>query len=198
MKKSLYLLIPVISVLYISGITGLRCVQDHSVEPDPEPDFWTRKYGGVDTDWGRSVQQTPDSGFIIAGETYSIANSYDVYLIRTDPKGMKLWSKRLGGRENDCGFSIMMTPDSGFIITGGTESFGAGDYDVYLIRTNSKGDTLWTKTYGGPGKDGGFSVKQTFDGGFIIAGFTASFGAGSRDVYLIRTNINGDTKLTKT
>jgi hypothetical protein len=74
---------------------------------------------------------------------------------------------------------------------GCTGSFGAGRYDVYLVKTNASGDTLWTKTYGGTNTDVGGSVRQTVDGGYFIAGSTASFGAGSYDVYLIKTDGDG-------
>ncbi len=88
--------------------------------------------------------------------------------------------------------------DGGFIVVGTTLSFGAGDFDVYVIRTDANGNTAWTKTYGGADLDEGRSVWQTTDGGFIIAGFTYSFGAGSRDVYLIKINSFGDVLWEKT
>ncbi|MFH1321671.1 MAG: T9SS type A sorting domain-containing protein [Bacteroidota bacterium] len=161
--------------------------------------LWTKVYGGTSGDGGYSVQQTADSGYIITGYTNSFgAGSYDVYLIKTNSSGNTLWTKTYGGTDWDEGHSVQQTADGGYIITGKTGSSGAGDWDVYLIKTNSSGDTLWTKTYGGTDGDEGYSVQQTADGGYIITGSTYSFGTGQEDVYLIKTNSTGDTLWTKT
>ncbi|MDD5529901.1 MAG: T9SS type A sorting domain-containing protein [bacterium] len=161
--------------------------------------LWTKHFGGTLDDYGYSVQQTSDNGFIIVGYTRSSgAGSEDVYIIKTNSSGDTLWTRTFGGATVDNGKSVQQTSDGGFIITGYTNSFGAGGYDVYLIKMNSSGNTLWTKTYGGVQSDVGYSVSETPDGGFIIAGTTYSFGAGNYDVYLIRTNSSGDTLWTKT
>jgi len=159
---------------------------------------WTRTYGGANGDYGYSVQQTTDGGYIIAGSTTSFGAGYeDVYLIKTNASGDTLWTRTYGGTAMDVGCSVLQTTDGGFVIVGYTSSFGAGGLDVYLIKTNASGDTLWTRTYGGPNNDYGNSVHQTFEGGYIIAGSTLSFGAAG-DVYLIKTNASGDTLWTKT
>jgi len=167
-----------------------------------------KTFGGADDDRSRSVRQTYDGGYIIAGSTKSFgAGGVDVYLIRTDANGDSLWTKTYGGAGDDFGRSVQQTIDSGFIITGYTKSFGAGGTDVYLIKTNASGDTIWTKTYGGKGDDWGYSVSivgridnpakiESEEPGYMIAGQTRSFGVW--DVYLIRTNVNGDTLWTKT
>jgi hypothetical protein len=160
-----------------------------------------KTYGGFPNDFGYSVQQTSDGGYIIVGRTDSFgAGLDDVYLIKTDSLGDTLWTKTYGGVMNDFGGnSVQQTSDGGYIITGRTDSFGAGGGDVYLIKTDSLGDTLWTKTYGGVLDEHGFSVQQTVpDGGYIIGGKTQSFGAGEGDVYLIKTDSLGDTLWTKT
>jgi hypothetical protein len=156
--------------------------------------LWTKAFGGASDDDGFSVQQTIDGGYIIAGTTYSFGSgSYDFYLIKTDAIGVPLWIKTYGGISTDEGESVQQTNDGGYIISGETFSFGAGNADVYLIKTNAAGDTSWTKTFGGINNDYGHSVQQTTDGGYIIAGYTNSYGSGEYDVYLIKTDANGNS-----
>ena len=102
-----------------------------------------------------------------------------------------------GGVENDVGYAIEKTNDGGFIIVGTTFSFGAGHSDVYAIKTDENGNVMWTKTYGGTSWDYGEDVKQTFDGGYIILGTTASPVASGWYFYFIKTDANGDTLWTK-
>ncbi|HTW90478.1 MAG TPA: hypothetical protein VMH22_02075 [bacterium] len=173
------------------------------IKTDAQGDtLWSRIYGGSSYDEGNSVQQTTDGGYIAAGYTYSFGGgtptTCNVYLVRTNASGDTLWTNTYGDSLDDRGSSVQQTADSGYIITGFTCSFGAGGGDVYLIKTNAQGDTLWTRTYGGRNEDEGYSVRQTADSGYIITGFTSSFGAGSGDVYLIKTNAQGDTLWTRT
>jgi len=141
-----------------------------------------RTYGGASDDFSYSVQQTTDKGYIIAGSTESFgAGSDDVYLIKTDSLGNPLWTKTYGGIYDDYGNSVQQTTDGGYIIAGIVSvPVGGGNWfdDVYLIKTNASGDTLWTKAYGGTDWDYGYSVQQTMEGGYIIAGMTESFGSG--------------------
>ncbi len=168
--------------------------------------LWTKTYGGTSYDWGYSVQECAPTksgqasgGFIIAGVTMSFGAGYeDIYLVRTDSEGDTLWTKTYGGTDWDGSYSVQECASGGFIIVGTTKSFGAGSRDVYLIRTDADGDTLWTKTYGGTSYDCGYSVQECASGGFIIAGRTNSFYVGSYDVYLVRTNAEGDTSWTRT
>ncbi len=160
---------------------------------------WTRTYGGDHSDAAYSIWPTANGGYVIAGFTKSFgAGREDVYLIKVDGTGGLVWAGTYGGPGQDIGKSVQQTADGGYIITGQTESFGAGDFDVYLIRTDENGDTLWTRTYGGPVNDMGQCVQQTLDGGFIAAGYTESFSVGISDVYLIKTKANGDTLWTRT
>jgi hypothetical protein len=152
--------------------------------------LWTRTYGTDSYEYGRSVQQTTDGGYIVTGWTYNYPYD-DLYLIKTDYYGNTLWTRIYEGSGNDRGYSVRQTADGGYIVTGTTDSFGAGGYDVWLIKATSTGGIQWTRTYGGSEWDGANSVQQTTDGGFIVTGYTYSFGA--RDVYLIKTNSIGDT-----
>jgi hypothetical protein len=157
-----------------------------------------KTFGGASFDEGYSVQQTTDGGYIIGGNTYSFGNGEsDVYLVRTDSLGNLLWSKTFGGDSLDGAYSVQQTLDGGFIIAGRTASFGAGFEDVYLIKTNSLGDSLWTKTIGDSFPDLGYSLQETSDGGYIITGTTVSIN-NFADVYLIKTDSFGDTLWTKT
>ena len=152
---------------------------------------WFQTLGGSDLDEAWCVQQTSDGGYIIAGTTGSILN-LDVYLIKTDAHGNEIWSQTFGGNDTDWGWCVQQTSDGGYIITGYTNSYGAGGADVYLIKTDAQGNEQWSQTFGGSNYDYGFSVQQTSDGGYIIAGSTYCFGALGADFYLIKTNENGN------
>ncbi len=161
--------------------------------------LWTRTFGGTDNDYGRSVSQTADGGYVITGYTESFgAGDKDAWLIKTDMDGDTIWTRTYGDSSYDTGWSVAQTADSGYVITGETYSFGAGYGDVWLIKTDADGNAVWTRTFGGTGCDRGYSVAQTLDGGYVIAGYTYSFGAGLTDVWLIKTDALGDTIWTRT
>ncbi|MEP7168652.1 MAG: hypothetical protein ABI855_04725, partial [Bacteroidota bacterium] len=155
-----------------------------------------KTYSGIDTEEGRSVQQTTDGGYIITGYYSSFCGG--VSLIKTDAYGDTLWTKNFCGGFIRMGYSVQQTADGGYIVTGWTHSFGSLGYDVYLIKTDINGDLLWTKAFGRTGQELGYSVQQTTDGGYIITGRTDTLGGINNDVFLIKTDVNGDTLWTKT
>ena len=154
-------------------------------------------FGGASLDYGYSVQQTTDGGYIMAGYSSSFG-SYDLYLVKVASDASLEWSKTFGGTAADLGNSVQQTNDGGYIITGYITGIGAGLSDVYLVKTTPDGTVEWTKTFGGTKDDQGNSVRQTSDGGYIITGSTQSFGQGSSDVYLLKTASDGSLQWTKT
>jgi hypothetical protein len=155
---------------------------------------WMKTFGGTGTDGGESVRQTLDGGSVVVGYTKSFGTGgTDVYLIKVDEAGSVAWEKTFGGTGDDTGYDVRQTSDGGYIVCGVTYSFGAGLADVYLIKTDGSGNAVWTKTFGGSANDMGFSLQQTSDGGYIISGYTVSFGSDpDGDVYLIKTDSDGN------
>ncbi len=161
---------------------------------------WEKTFPGSRGDTPNSIQNTSDGGFIIAGETNGRGGQHtgDFWLIKTNSSGDMEWDKTYGGPGGESAYSVEQTSDGGYIILGLTSSYGAGSYDAWLVKTNSRGNQIWDKTFGGPSEERGHSVQQTSDGGYILAGNTWSFGAGSDDYWLIKTDSSGDMQWNKT
>jgi Secretion system C-terminal sorting domain len=161
---------------------------------------WTKTFGGAsDNEYGFCAQPTSDGGYIISGVASSFADfAGDIYLIKLNTDGDTIWTKTYGGIGYEWGASVQQTSDDGYIICGQTPAFGAGGFDTYLIKLNATGEITWTKTYGGSAQELGFTVQQTSDGGYLIAGLTDSFGAGANDFYLVKTDEIGTLVWSKT
>ncbi len=215
------------------------------VSSEGSPITFERAYGGPGVDWGESVQQTTDGGYIAAGPYGLLPDSAGAYFVKTDAQGDTLWTRTFNGaygasarQTSDGGYvfvasaessgtrpagiwfiktdangetlwtrtyageygpsMVEQTADGGYVISGNTSYFSPGGADVLLIKSDSNGGLMWTSTWGGAGDDVGNSVQQTADGGYIIAANTMSFGAGSQDVWLIKTDSMGDTLWTRT
>ena len=159
--------------------------------------LWTKTYTGEDSSHGYSIQQTTDGGYIITGYTNNYNTFWDVLLIKTNENGDTLWTKKYGGDGNEVGKSVQQTTDGGYIITGYTDSDTYNDYwDLFLIKTNENGDTLWTRTYGENTNSKGFAVQQTTDGGYIVTGSISN--NTENDIYLLKTNEVGEYLWSKT
>ena len=182
----------------ITGSTesyGLNLAHAWLIKTDSSGNMlWDKTFGGADTvSYGCFVRQTNDGGYILTGwKDHSGTGDYDVWLIKTDSSGNKLWDKLWGRGYYDYGRCVQQTIDGGYIVTGETRPYGATNSDVWLIRTDANGDTAWTKTYGGIADDRGWSVQQTSGGGYILTGYTASYGAGGGDAWLIKTDSSGN------
>jgi hypothetical protein len=161
--------------------------------------LWTKTYGSALAEQGMSVQVTSDEGYIIAGCTFIAGGGgHNFYLIKTDSLGDTLWTNTYGGPGYDCAQSVRQTTDGGYVLAGYSYSFGGVRPDVYLVKTDPSGVGLWDRVYGGEQDDAGADILQTFDGGYIVAGYTSSFGEGLEDLWLLKTDSLGDTTWTQT
>jgi len=153
---------------------------------EPPATEWNKTYGGASWDYAFSVVQTSEGGYAIAGATSSFGvGSLDFWLVKTDADGNMQWNKTYGGADGDMAYSVVQTGDLGYAMAGYTRSFGAGEHDVWLVKTDGSGSVQWNKTYGGTALEWARSVVQTSDGGYAIAGATHSFGVGG-DFWLIK------------
>lgn len=150
-------------------------------------EMWTRRHGWLGEEIGYSVKEI-SNGFIIVGQEDSYGGGQqDIWLLKTNINGDTVWAKSIGGTAGDFGRSIEITSDENYLIAGYTSSYGSGGLDFYLLKTDTDGNTLWTRTYGGSQPDYAYSAQETSDGGYAIFGYTQSFGAGNTDFYLVKT-----------
>ncbi|MFN4133674.1 MAG: hypothetical protein ACK4GQ_04840, partial [Candidatus Hadarchaeales archaeon] len=158
---------------------------------------WDKRLGGEYWDWGYSAVQTIDGGYAIVGATFTATKQEDALLIKLTQSGVVEWEKKFGGDLWDIAFSFIQTSDGGYAIVGYTGSYGENNGDVWLIKTDRFGDKEWEKTYPGSRRDIGYSVVQTSDGGYAIAGFTSSKGSGEKDAWLLKTDAWGNLQWDK-
>lgn len=190
------------------GITLTTCfillsftcaIQNKSPKEKPEQTTFIKYIGDTGINRGVTVEELSGGGYILTGyTTEGGAGQEDVFLIKTNAQGETLWRKTYGGKGSDNGWAVRQTDDKGFIIAGYTNSFGSGDMDIYLLKTDVKGNTLWTKTFGGAGDEYGWDVRITKDEGFIIAAQTSSVGNGEIDAYLLKVDKEGNEEWSQT
>jgi len=145
---------------------------------------FNKTFGGSDSDEAFSVVQTSDGGYALGVTTRSISSETDAWLIKTDENGNEVFNKTFGGKGSDAVSSVIRTADGGYTLSGSTLSFGSGG-DAWLIKTDENGNEVFNKTLGGSAGDTAFSVTQTADGGYALAGLTRSFGTKG-DAWLIK------------
>ena len=160
---------------------------------------WNKTLGGPNNDYGTSVKQDSDNGYILVGQTesYGLGLS-DLWIIKTDLFGNEIWNKTYGGNEAESGFSIQHSSDNSYIITGLTGSYGAGSYDMWLLKIDSDGNEIWKKTYGGIERDVAYSVQKTSNGECILVGRTESYGKGGVDGWIVKTDSDGNELWNRT
>jgi len=147
---------------------------------------WQRAYGGGYGDWASSIWQTADGGYIVAGTTVSFSDGDDdIWILKLSSSGDIEWQRTYGGYDHDFAESIQQTSDGGYILAGGTRSFGAGIYDFLVLKLSAAGDIEWQKTYGETGSESAYSIQQTGDGGYILAG------EDGRDIVIVKLSSTG-------
>ncbi|UCG04109.1 MAG: hypothetical protein JSW11_08995 [Candidatus Heimdallarchaeota archaeon] len=154
---------------------------------------WDQAYGGSEHDYAREVIQTTDGGLLLAGTMNFWTNDSDMWLVKTDANGSMEWNQTYGGLNDESASAVIQVADGGFLIAGSTESYGAGDKDVWLVKTYANGTVKWNQTIGGSERDGSSSVIQTTNGDFLIVGYTESYGAGDYDMWLLKFSETRDT-----
>ncbi|MGD8538482.1 MAG: DJ-1/PfpI family protein [Candidatus Aminicenantes bacterium] len=154
--------------------------------------LWAKSYGGAGTEYGYDCAAV-DGAFLIAGYTTSYGKgSKDVYLLKLDSDGKEVWSKTFGGTNWDVGMAVEGDAKNGYVVCGFTHSFGAGEEDVYVIKTDSDGNEIWSKTFGGKRYEYGNSIHLFNDGGCLVGATTGTFGKGNADFYLIKLDADGN------
>jgi len=152
---------------------------------------WTESYDWSESEVAYAVEETSD-GYILVGRTYSMgAGSTDALMMKIDFLGNLVWTKTYGDTLGELAYAVEKTADGGFILSGVTYSSGAGSGDYYLIKTDTNGDTIWTRTFGGSHREEAYDVKQTADGGYLLAGYSYSFSVGGSDFFCVKTDGNG-------
>jgi len=160
---------------------------------------WRKSYGGAGIEAARSVVETSDGGYALAGFTESFgAGGEDFWLVKVDSSGNHEWNKTYGAAGNEGARSVVETSDGGYALAGETGSFGAGDVDFWLVKVDAAGNHEWNKTYGAALADGAFSVVESSDGGYALAGYTRSFGASGSDFWLVKVDAAGNHEWNKT
>lgn len=180
--------------------------------------LWSKTYGGTGWEEALRIKQTFDNGFVFTGATNGFTNGgYQTYLNKVDSDGNLMWSKAYGGDYTETSYDVVQLPDSGYAMVGTTESYGSNhlriaatsghanpfnagggnevmgndNTNVFLVRVDVNGDTLWSYAYGGNLQDEGFSLLNTADKGFLLATYSLSFTTDTNDFYLIKTDSNG-------
>jgi hypothetical protein len=152
--------------------------------------LWQQTFGGAGTEYGYNGLTTSD-GYLVIGYTTSLgAGSKDIYLIKMDLEGKKIWEKTYGGKSWDVGTALCATKDGNYMVCGFTHSMGNGEEDIYVLKIDRNGKKIWSKTYGGKRIEMGNSISAAADGGFLI-GATSGSVSQNTDFYLLKINSTG-------
>ena len=158
---------------------------------------WKRTFGGHSSDFGTAVKETADHGFIVTGNTGSFSCWItDAYLVKLNSSGNLQWSKTFCVAGSCSASDVLETTDSGYVLIGNCGLYQSNDDDIFMIRTNSIGDTIWTKTFGGVNYDDGYQIKVTPDSGYVVVGYSSSFDT-SGTPFCFKTDFEGNLQWSK-
>jgi len=166
-------------------------IRETSTLSSTDVPHWVAAYGGGDFDAARSVQEIASGGYIVTGETGFGEGNGDYWVLNLNLDGAVNWEKSYGGTEADAAESIWQTTDDGYVVAGESMSFGAGEFDTWVLKLGDTGTIEWQRAYGGADWELARSVQQTSDGGYIVAGSTSSFGAGLSDLWVLKLDSSG-------
>ncbi len=171
-------------VLLPSVVAGL------AAQPDT---LWTRTYGGTGYDVGRWVERTFDAGYVIGGYSVSFGSGRQCWLVKLDSAGNQQWARAYGGSGSDYCYFVQQTSDSGYVLSGGTDSYGPCSSAAYVVKTKSNGDTAWTRALAyDQWWHSGYCVRQCRDGGYVVAGSVGAYGMDR--IYLARLDAGGNRR----
>ncbi len=186
-----------IKIIFLLFVLLIACNKEDYISSG-QADSFIKFFGSSLNDYGFDVKQTDDGGYIFIGTTTTENNGTDMLLVKTDKYGNQEWAEKIGGEYDDKGYSLQIAPDGGYILLGSYTGTAGGTSDMYLVKTDNSGIFSWENTIGGTSNEEGYCIELTNDGGYILAGYTESFGYGAKDIYLVKTNQSGDTTWTNT
>lgn len=197
-KRNSIILMVIFSVIFGAAIIN-KVFSPKKIPPQAKEYFRKiefKTFGGPAAEIGWDVASAKDGGFVICGDTRSFgAGGADVYLVKTDANGEMEWARTFGDSGDEAGMSVVTAADGGYVIAGGTKSFGNGETDMYIIKVDADGDCVWSRTIGGKDYDYAYSVKNTSDKGFIVAGYSSA--EERSDAYVIKLDSSGKTQWEK-
>jgi hypothetical protein len=154
--------------------------------------LWQKSYGGSEWERAQSIQTTADGGYVASGDTATLGGGwFGAWVFKLDAEGNVGWSRNYGGARTEEASAVQPTPDGGYVTAGRTQSYGVGGYDAWVLKLDATGGIAWQRTFGGAGDDAAQSVELTADGGYLVAGSTASFGAGGLDAWVLKLDATG-------
>jgi hypothetical protein len=160
--------------------------------------IWIKNFGGPGGQDGWRITEAVDGGYVVAGNNIENVNGpVDIFVFKTDRDGNLIWAKNYGGQGEEYAFGLCKANDGGYVVCGKSTSFGSGDEDIYLLKIDSEGNQQWTRNYGGLLQDVATGIAVSDDGGYVLTGFTKSFG-DPLDAMIMKTDAYGNQQWMKT